>query len=364
MPFCLIGVLFSFGIRVREFNKNKPSDNFFLPSPAMTRKVFYHYPCTDGIFAALVASLHLTGPEKIEYTGHSTFATEAKITDLLDSLEPEDTLYLLDYCGRPGFIGEACKKAKKVILLDHHKTAVEMTQEMEIAGRIPVNFEKVVDQQKSGATIAWDYFSQLAEEDRSRKRVKVDDESASTDIEGIKHKLSLVEDYDIWRFSLEDSKAFNCGFTALDLELDFNKNPSIFSTLLSLKTEDLISHGNLLIEQRAAAIAEVVKGRFVMSFSGMHDGEKADSFTFYGVESNNYKILSDVGHALSTISKESGMDPVGCVCQEIDGRMKLSLRSAGDFDTTVLSRRFGGGGHRNASGFVVTKEEYQKCLSV
>ena len=33
-------------------------------------------------------------------------------------------------------------------------------------------------------------------------------------------------------------------------------------------------------------------------------------------------------------------------------KIKVSLRSVGDEDTTVVSQAFGGGGHRNASSFI------------
>ena len=42
------------------------------------------------------------------------------------------------------------------------------------------------------------------------------------------------------------------------------------------------------------------------------------------------------------------------------GTLKVSLRSLGDTDTTVISKKFGGGGHLNASSFNVDKST---CLS-
>ena len=37
-----------------------------------------------------------------------------------------------------------------------------------------------------------------------------------------------------------------------------------------------------------------------------------------------------------------------------DGRIKVSLRSKGDLDVHELASEFGGGGHRNASGLVLS----------
>ncbi len=43
-------------------------------------------------------------------------------------------------------------------------------------------------------------------------------------------------------------------------------------------------------------------------------------------------------------------------------KMKVSLRSIGDEDTTVISQAFGGGGHRNASSFIVDTIEFESWI--
>jgi hypothetical protein len=39
--------------------------------------------------------------------------------------------------------------------------------------------------------------------------------------------------------------------------------------------------------------------------------------------------------------------------QRGDGRYAYSLRSRGDFDVSELAKKYGGGGHKNAAGFLV-----------
>jgi len=43
-------------------------------------------------------------------------------------------------------------------------------------------------------------------------------------------------------------------------------------------------------------------------------------------------------------------------------KMKVSLRSIGDEDTTVISQFFGGGGHRNASSFIVDTIDFETWI--
>jgi phosphoesterase RecJ-like protein len=45
---------------------------------------------------------------------------------------------------------------------------------------------------------------------------------------------------------------------------------------------------------------------------------------------------------------------VALVRGERDGQVRVSLRSKGDLDVRLVAAEFGGGGHRNASGFTVT----------
>lgn len=43
-------------------------------------------------------------------------------------------------------------------------------------------------------------------------------------------------------------------------------------------------------------------------------------------------------------------------------KIKVSLRSIGDEDTTVISQAFGGGGHRNASSFITDIAHFKAWL--
>jgi single-stranded DNA-specific DHH superfamily exonuclease len=63
-------------------------------------------------------------------------------------------------------------------------------------------------------------------------------------------------------------------------------------------------------------------------------------------------LASDLGHELANESGTYGMT------WEVlkDGNVKFSLRSNGDFDVSGIAKQFGGGGHKNAAGFVISRE--------
>lgn len=46
-----------------------------------------------------------------------------------------------------------------------------------------------------------------------------------------------------------------------------------------------------------------------------------------------------------------------------EDKYKVSLRSIGKEDTTIISAQFGGGGHLNASGFTISKKDFESWIA-
>ena len=72
------------------------------------------------------------------------------------------------------------------------------------------------------------------------------------------------------------------------------------------------------------------------------------------------EIKSKLGNLLSQKSKEKGLREMGLIAYDDDqvkdaNKYKISLRSIGDEDTTTISQHYNGGGHKNASAFVIDK---------
>lgn len=67
----------------------------------------------------------------------------------------DETVYFLDYIGPRGFARSVAHHSKEVIVLDHHKTALE---ELDGSVPLPPNMEAHLDMNRSGATIAQSYF--------------------------------------------------------------------------------------------------------------------------------------------------------------------------------------------------------------
>ena len=57
--------------------------------------------------------------------------------------------------------------------------------------------------------------------------------------------FAYIEDADLWRWRLPDSRCFHAAFGALGLEMDANANPAIFDQLLQLLPAELIARVKL-----------------------------------------------------------------------------------------------------------------------
>ena len=125
----------------------------------------------------------------------------------------------------------------RVTILDHHKTAFESLCQNSTLGQ---NVTKVIDMQRSGATIAFDFFRNKllteasilwgSESDKDVAEIKyVPDNKVET-----VHKLfKFIEDGDLWRWKIPNSKAFSSGLKNLDIEFNVNANSKLFDQVMT-----------------------------------------------------------------------------------------------------------------------------------
>jgi hypothetical protein len=110
----------------------------------------------------------------------------------------------------------------------------------------------VLELKQSGATISWDYFNRhkplianvpvaqqayvmIASIMLCSRCIHLIRYNVYLD-SGLSRMYALVEDNDLWRHSIADSKDFTSGIANLSLEWDATKNTELFSRLLGLGT--------------------------------------------------------------------------------------------------------------------------------
>ncbi|XP_078162980.1 DHHA1 domain protein [Carex rostrata] len=313
--------------------------------------VLYHYPCPDGAFAALAAHLYFSAISSPALFFPNTVYDPIRCNSL--PLDEISEAYLLDFSGPPGFINDLSSKIDSVTILDHHKTALEALSDDAATGK---NVTKIIDMNRSGATIAFDFFrDKLLRAPTSDIKFVPDSK-----LEKVEKLFKFIEDGDLWRWKLLHSKAFSSGLKDMNLEFNVNINPLLFNQLLELDPDQVISLGQDSLAHKQNLINECLDKSYEISLGSGQFGHclavDADSIS---------NLRSELGNQLAEKSRSQNLRGIGAVVYKVpelknDEFLKISLRSLDSEDTTPISQEYGGGGHRNASSFMLPVSDFEK----
>jgi len=261
--------------------------------------VIYHSECPDGFSAAWVAWKKFG--EQAEYV------PARHQEPLLDGLTNKE-IFILDFSFPKEIMAEVVENNKKVVVLDHHKSAEES---------VKMAHKYVYDMNHSGAVLAWQYFfSELP----------------------IPWLLKYIEDRDLWKLELRDT------FT-MGLMLDtFDKDFEIWSQLAEELEDEVarnryIEQGKLIQKYELRIINDIISDKELVMFEG------CEIF----VVNAPHIFASKIGNILCREKP-----PMAIVWQWADGRINASIRSDGSVDVSEIAKKFGGGGHKAASGFKIS----------
>ncbi|MCK9634994.1 MAG: DHHA1 domain-containing protein [Methylobacter tundripaludum] len=269
--------------------------------------VIYHGDCLDGLGAAWSAFCKL---------GHQVRYIPARYGDDMPDFEPGAVLYILDFSYSPQLLVDASAKAGRIILIDHHMTAMEQCNDFFNAQPVPENLSVNFDLSRSGCILTWQYFF------HDLKPPQI---------------LLHIEDRDLWRFKLDGTREITSAL--------YERTPITFAEIGALDLPELLAVGRIQVKQFANMVQRLVKSAHNVSVAGQ-----------VGLAVNAPSLFSsDLGHVLAEKSGTFGMT------YQYDGKKQqwnFSLRSIGDYDVGHLAQSFGGGGHRNAAGFALDNNPF------
>lgn len=281
--------------------------------------VIYHASCADGFGAAFAAWSKLGDDAEYVPMQYGKDYSLPENTFAIDDRE----IYILDFSFPRGVMDLIFARAKRVVWLDHHKTAFEMWEVKE-GQRVWAETEGrhvKLHMDKSGAMLAWEYFHP-----------------------GTKVPMFIqhIDDYDRWQFNLRGSKAFQKAL--------WSYAPWSFEQWAELTHDNLyaqlFTEGTAILRAHEQNVAAVVKNAAIECRIDVSDEDDCDYL--YGLAANCPPHLqSDVGHELANQSGTFGL----LWSIDKDKQCRCSLRSNGDYDVSAIAKAFGGGGHRNAAGF-------------
>eukprot|EP00026_Physarum_polycephalum_P012299 Phypoly_transcript_12593.p1 GENE.Phypoly_transcript_12593~~Phypoly_transcript_12593.p1 ORF type:complete len:312 (+),score=48.60 Phypoly_transcript_12593:26-961(+) len=299
--------------------------------------ILYHHPCVDGIFAALAAYLRFNKNVKdLRFVPHSV------TKPMTETFHNDSHAYLLDYVGEGDFAFKLAEKIEKVTIIDHHISAMKYFESKSIPSKLQIYF----DMNKSGATLALSHFS---------KEVDLFAGMQEKDKKRILRLYDYVEDHDLYKHQLPNTEQFIRGFHK---RIDLKSDPYCFETLLSLDADKLIEEGKEGMDEVENLIQLEVSKSFTIALGGKENENFGKCLAIKTIHENH---RSKLGHHLAVKSQAQNLRPIGCVVYFVSpDKLKVSMRSIENEDTTEISTKFGGGGHISASSFLIDESEFEK----
>ena len=250
----------------------------------------------------------------------------------------EMELFIVDYSFPVRHLQEYISVFKSILVLDHHKTAIdEYTEHYEVKeggfGWMFINPSNncriVFSNKESGAKLSWMYFH--------GEYIEVPD------------YIELINDYDLWKFNLENTRKFDYGLKLQDIS-SFN----VLDTLMNSYKYDIISTGGKYERMHLARIEKIVKANIIevcLTISGKQ--YKCGLVNAYPDIRNE---ICD--HVIKTLGYDAAISYNIYSSTEVS----CSLRSKESLDSSGLSKMYGGGGHKNSSAFRITFKELSNII--
>lgn len=273
--------------------------------------IIYHGNCFDGFTAAWVANLKFG--TKALYIGWGT--GQRNVFPLPEEKLADAEIYILDFSFPRDIIDRIKDKVKKIVIIDHHKTARDELSDYPFA---------VFDMSKSGALLTWEYFFPGLP---------------------VPKLVEYISDRDLWKFELPYSKEISAYIAAYKPIFD---NWDIINVRLENKYQcsDIIAQGGMLLQNHEIVVESLCKhGVFEDSYcEGQYKFPTLNAPKQYGSDCCDYILKTTQAQA--------------CVYFLIEGKsICYGIRSKPEFDCSEVAKFYGGGGHAQASGWSIKLED-------
>ena len=268
-----------------------------MPSSRKKIVVLYHADCSDGFGAACAAWK--------KFGSRATYIAVPPGNRIVPHDARNAEVYTLDYSFPEDVLPAVLKQADSLTVVDHHITN-------ERAATLATQSLFALDH--SGAVLSWMYFHPD---------------------EPVPKLLAYIEDQDLWRFKLPHTRELLRTIQAHVFDFAvWNKLLQNFQDPVCLKK--YIETGSVLLAQMGRMVEKLVEHAEEVRFEGMKC-----------LMVNSPVHVSEIGAAL--VAKGS---PIGIIWSRRDNKIIVSLRSrAGGVDVAKVAQKYGGGGHKSASGF-------------
>jgi len=273
-------------------------------------RIYFHNDLDGRCSAAIVYNL---------YCDNGIFI-EVDYKDIIDvnAIQSDEEIIIVDFSFKPDVMEKVLEKTKRVIWIDHHVTAKEYPYIGNVGGLR--DFE---NKSRSGCELTWEYFCGE---------------------ENVPDVVRLIGDYDKWALKYKPD-SFNF-YEGLKLE---NTNPKALiwknlfdKTFGSQWTQDIIEHGKTAVIYRNNYCNDMCKEYgYEVEFEG-HKGFATNIYRFgsqgFGERFSKYDF---------------------CISYIYDGKQFIISIYSENIDISAIAKKYGGGGHLNAAGWICEKLPFE-----
>lgn len=266
----------------------------------MTTYILYHDDA-DGYASAL--SAYMVYGEKANY-----ICVQYGQPFPVQNLSKSDTIFILDFSYSRDILEDVHNKVNNLVIIDHHETASQQLDGLDYA---------IFDMNKSGARLSWEYFNPNFP---------------------VPEIILLVEDRDLWRFNLENTKAFDAGMRSSGKYKQITFWKEVLDNIDLFR--QIIHDGQLLVKDLNARVNAFVKNPSKYKLTMINNHKVAIFNTTYDISElgNIFNTTLDIDYSISYFFTNTG-------------ELVLSYRGRNDgVHVGELCKAMGGGGHHAAAG--------------
>lgn len=265
--------------------------------------LIYHADCPDGFGSRFAFWM--------KYRDEMEYIPAAYGRPIPENLEGRDIVFA-DFSYKPDILLDIRKKAKSLKIIDHHVSAHNLIKNL---GSMAYD-EYVYDINRSGASLCWSYLF-------PDKKVP--------------HFINVIEDRDIWKWNLKDSKNLILYLDSFPYSIEkwqeflFDFEPE------SPKYSEILMQGSAIRRYKDSTVEVLLNSKHKMVIDGNE---------IWAV--NSPYLRDDIGEQLCV------GEPFSAVYFMDKDQYRFSLRSSDSgIDVSIIASKLGGGGHRNAAGFTI-----------
>jgi uncharacterized protein len=262
----------------------------------------YHKNCMDGMVAAsVVAGVH---PDI------RLLALDYTYPEIVPEYAPGEVIYVVDFSFSGAVLVDHFKDAGAVIVMDHHLGAIDKLADYFRSTPIPQNVELIMDVNKSGALLAWEYFH-----------------PGLTPSKMVEH----TSDRDLWQFKNLDTKAYMEALSAEPMTLEAYREFDQIPYAVSLAA------GQALLKKKSTMVQwHIDNGTAMVEFEG---------HVVPCINAPRY-VTSDIADTLK------GKYPFILIYHDVGYVRNFSMRSDNpEANLHLIAQRYNGNGHPKAAGF-------------